>query len=101
MNEDWTALDYERRRRRFVEIRLLYRSVYVHASLIFAGSSSPLLPQQLYQMEHEKLGTLQLFVVPIGPDPEGQRMRYEVAFNRLRREHGSERQQCNRRLFRC
>jgi hypothetical protein len=55
-------------------------------SLIFAASLSPVLIQRLYQLEHEKLGPLRLFLVPVGPDAEGQRMRYEAAFNRLRRE---------------
>jgi len=33
-------------------------------------------------MEHEKLGTFDLFIVPLGPDSAG--MRYEVIFNRMR-----------------
>ena len=38
MSEDWTAAEYERRKRRFVEGRLFHRSVYLHASLIFIGT---------------------------------------------------------------
>lgn len=38
MSEGWTALEYERQRRRFVESRLLHRNVYFHASLIFTGT---------------------------------------------------------------
>ena len=55
-------------------------------SLIFVGALTPALPQRLYDMEHEHLGSLQLFLVPLGPDSEGKRMRYEAAFNRFRRE---------------
>jgi hypothetical protein len=38
VSEGWTALDYERHKRRFVESRLLRRNLHLHASLIFAGT---------------------------------------------------------------
>jgi len=37
------------------------------------------LPQRTYHLEHELLGGLDLFVVPLGPDATG--MRYEITFN--------------------
>jgi hypothetical protein len=53
-------------------------------SLIFKGPAAPMLPQQIYRVEHATLGALDLFVVPIGPSqpkhgPGG--MLYEVIFN--------------------
>jgi hypothetical protein len=53
-------------------------------SLIFSGPLSPYYPQMIYRLEHEKLGTLDLFLVPIGPDGDRQKMQYEAVFNRLR-----------------
>jgi len=37
------------------------------------------LPQQIFRVEHETLGALDLFLVPVGPSPGG--MRYEAVFN--------------------
>jgi len=37
-----------------------------------------LLIQAIYQVEHAEMGTLDLFLVPLGPDKEG--MRYEAVF---------------------
>ena len=54
-------------------------------SLIFTGSLTPVLEQRVYCLEHQELGALQLFLVPIGTDSEGKKMRYEVAFSRFRR----------------
>ena len=53
-------------------------------SLIFRGPATPLLAQGMCPMVHEKLGNVALFLVPIGPDPEG--MLYEAVFNRLRKD---------------
>lgn len=52
-------------------------------SLIFLGPLRPVLPQAIYRLEHPALGGMEIFLVPIGPDPQGQRsgMRYEAAFN--------------------
>lgn len=38
MSDDWTALEYKRQKKKFVESRLIHRSVHLHASLIFAGT---------------------------------------------------------------
>ena len=48
-------------------------------SLVFRGAGDRLLPQKTFRVEHEKLGTLDLFLVPIGPDKEG--LLYEAIFN--------------------
>ena len=48
-------------------------------SLHFLGPVSPqYLPQHTYQMVNEKLGTIDIFVVPLGA--EAGRMRYEAIF---------------------
>lgn len=48
-------------------------------SLYFRGPRQPVLPQQIYLLEHDRMGTLEIFLVPIGPD--GQGMGYEAVFN--------------------
>lgn len=48
-------------------------------SLVFRGAKEEVLPQRIYRLEHEALGSLDIFLVPIGPDGEG--MRYEAVFN--------------------
>lgn len=47
-------------------------------SVLWRGPSTPILPQQIYRLEHEELGVFDLFLVPIGPDAHG--MRYEAVF---------------------
>jgi hypothetical protein len=49
-------------------------------SLIFRNpDKTNYLPQRIYCLEHEKMGSLDLFIVPLGPDASG--MRYQVIFN--------------------
>ena len=48
-------------------------------SLVFRGAHRFVLPQQIYQVEHKGFTTLEIFLVPLGPD--GQGMRYEAVFN--------------------
>ncbi len=48
-------------------------------SLIFRGPVQWFLPQRTYPVEHDTLGRFDLFIVPVGPDPEG--MRYQAVFN--------------------
>ncbi|MGH8581344.1 MAG: DUF6916 family protein [Gammaproteobacteria bacterium] len=52
-----------------------HRSAY---SLVFLGPMQPLLPQRIYSLCHSRLGTLAIFLVPIGPERDG--MRYEAIF---------------------
>jgi len=47
-------------------------------SLVFRGGPTPPLPQRIYHVEHDELGALDLFLVPLGPDEVGQR--YEAVF---------------------
>src|SRR4051794_34111950 len=47
-------------------------------ALLFRGPRTPWLVQNMYRLEHERLGALELFLVPVGPDDAG--MRYEAVF---------------------
>ncbi|MGD0606849.1 MAG: hypothetical protein ABSA53_25080 [Streptosporangiaceae bacterium] len=43
------------------------------------------MPQGIYRLEHAQLGTLEFFIVPVGPaeaadSKAGQAMRYEAVF---------------------
>jgi hypothetical protein len=51
--------------------------------LIFRGPRDPWLTQKIHSVEHEALGKIDLFMVPLGPDEKG--MRYQVIFNRFRK----------------
>lgn len=48
-------------------------------SLIFVGKDPCILPQRIYRMEHEELGELAIFLVPVGKDAEGSS--YQATFN--------------------
>ncbi len=48
-------------------------------SVVFVGPAQPMLGQRIYRVEHEEMGALDLFLVPLGPDRDG-RMRYETVF---------------------
>ncbi|MEO8493743.1 MAG: hypothetical protein ABI614_01630 [Planctomycetota bacterium] len=37
--------------------------------------------QGIYRFDHPELGTLELFMVPVGPDKQGQGICYQVIFN--------------------
>ncbi|HEX4961744.1 MAG TPA: hypothetical protein VF173_12950 [Thermoanaerobaculia bacterium] len=45
------------------------------------GPGQGVLPQAIYRVEHPALGMLELFLVPIGPDPKLGGMVYEAVFN--------------------
>jgi hypothetical protein len=47
-------------------------------SLLFHGPLSPVWPQKIYRLTGEKLGTFDLFLVPVGP--RGDAMGYEAVF---------------------
>ena len=49
-------------------------------ALLFVGPGGQPLPQAIYPMDHDMLGRLDIFVVPIGPLPDG-RQQYEAVFN--------------------
>jgi hypothetical protein len=48
-------------------------------SIVLRGPSEPVIAQRIFALTHVSLGTLDLFLVPIGPDEQG--MRYEAVFN--------------------
>ena len=48
-------------------------------ALAFRGPGEPLLPQGIYRLEHEGLGALEIFIVPMGRDESGTE--YEAVFN--------------------
>jgi hypothetical protein len=47
-------------------------------SVVFRGPPQPVLEQRIRRLEHDRLGVLELFLVPIGPDDTG--MLYEAVF---------------------
>jgi hypothetical protein len=47
-------------------------------SLVFHGPRDPLLAQAIYRFEHEALGALEIFVVPLGQSAE--HTTYEAVF---------------------
>jgi hypothetical protein len=51
-------------------------------SAFFCGPLEPFLPQSIYTMEHEQLGSFDLFIVPIRKDEQG--FYYEAVFNRVK-----------------
>jgi hypothetical protein len=48
-------------------------------SIVFLGRSQVVLPQSIYRLQHETLGDLEIFIVPIGRTPEG--INYEAVFS--------------------
>jgi hypothetical protein len=55
-------------------------------SVVFRGPLEPIMPQGIYRLEHEHLGALELFIVPIGPNKNANSaegptaMLYEAVF---------------------
>jgi hypothetical protein len=47
-------------------------------SLVFHGPVEPLLPQSIYRVEHDSVGAIEIFIVPIGRDEAGTS--YEAVF---------------------
>jgi hypothetical protein len=73
--EDFAGLKGERfSELELVEVNELARGAgdRVPFSLVFAGE--PGLPQRIHRLEHETLGPLDIFLVPVGPG------RYEAVF---------------------
>ncbi len=50
-------------------------------SLSFRGPADRFMPQGIHQLLHERMGELQIFLVPVGRDQDGYE--YEAVFNRL------------------
>lgn len=47
-------------------------------ALVFLAKDPRVLPQRLYKLEHDEMGALQLFLVPIGKDAHG--VSYQATF---------------------
>lgn len=50
-------------------------------SIIFSGANKDRLGQKTYRFSHDKIGSFDLFIVPIAA--EGETIRYQAVFNRL------------------
>ncbi len=50
-------------------------------SLFFHGPRDRLLPQKTYKLKHDRLGELDIFLVPVGQDRDG--CEYEAVFNHI------------------
>jgi hypothetical protein len=50
-------------------------------SLIFRGPQDGPLDQRIHALEHDRLGRLDLFLVPIGPGTDGKGPYYQAVFN--------------------
>jgi hypothetical protein len=50
-------------------------------AIYFQGPGDFYLPQHTYRMEHDALGALEIFMVPVGKDNNG--FRYEAIFSRM------------------
>ena len=48
-------------------------------SITFHGPLEHVLPPRIWPVEHEELGRLEMFVVPIGPEADA--MRYQAVFS--------------------
>ena len=47
-------------------------------SLVFEGPAAPVLPQQIYRLEHPAMDAMEMFLVPVGLSTNG--VRYEAVF---------------------
>lgn len=47
-------------------------------SIVLRGSMEPVLEQRIYKVSNQKIGELEIFLVPLGPDKTG--MKYEAVF---------------------
>ena len=52
-------------------------------TLHFRGPSEPRMAQHIHRLEHDKLGTLEIFLTAIGADAQG--ITYESVFHRFRK----------------
>ena len=57
-----------------------YQGSRTRFSLVFSDTAPDHVPQQTLAVEHPDIGAFPLFVVPLGPGPDG-RMRYEAVFS--------------------
>jgi hypothetical protein len=50
-------------------------------SLIFRGPTARLLEQRIYPVEHPRLGTIEIFLVPLGSEGDPEGLHYQAIFN--------------------
>ena len=50
-------------------------------SALFHVTGGSVLTQNVYRVENENIGLLEIFLVPVGPDPDAGGMCYEAVFN--------------------
>jgi len=50
-------------------------------TLLFHAPDGAVLTQRTYEVENAAMGRFDLFLVPVGPDPETRWLRYEAVFN--------------------
>ncbi|HZS06619.1 MAG TPA: hypothetical protein VFD58_17410 [Blastocatellia bacterium] len=50
-------------------------------SLIFRGPANSPLQQNIYRLDHDRIGSLEIFLVPIARDKDG--VQFEAIFNRI------------------
>src|SRR4051794_32263931 len=50
-------------------------------SLLFRGPFAPGLTQMIHTLDHETLGTMAIFLVPIGPEGDALGTHYQALFN--------------------
>jgi hypothetical protein len=50
-------------------------------SISFVCPADQILPQRVYRLEHDAMGALDLFIVPVSKDDQG--VLYEAVFNRV------------------
>lgn len=62
-------------------------------SAFFVGPLSSFLPQSLYQLQHEQMGTFDIFLVPISDDQKSYR--YEAVFNYFKKSAMDPRKRAN------
>ena len=56
---------------------------YEQFSVLFSGPPEPVLSQRIFQIEHDTMGTFDLFLVPIAADEKGAT--YEAVINKARK----------------
>jgi hypothetical protein len=49
-------------------------------TIVFHGTLEHVLPQRTWPIEHEELGTTEMFLTPLGPNEANDAMRYEAVF---------------------
>jgi hypothetical protein len=77
--EGWPAILLTLVEAEALPARMAPRGARPPFSLIFLGKDPRVLPQRLYRLEHQSMGALAIFLVPIGKDADG--VSYQATFN--------------------